>query len=177
MLGHLVRQLSLTCLRTPSPSLPPSSPSAPPAPPLLSSSDASLAGDRNWAQEFQLILRDYFRLRGTIPKLLKDFETCAVAIGKRIISGNTIKISEHSCCLIAPHSSERNLSVSRKSIRPFGQLGEVGLAGGEKFLIGNIFFKYAVDLFGIYGGDHYAMVRSLSRAALLQVSRKQPGWS
>lgn len=29
-------------------------------------------------------------------------------------------------------------------------------AGGEKYLCGSIFFKYAVDLFGIYGSDHYA---------------------
>ncbi len=36
--------------------------------------------------------------------------------------------------------------------------GELGVAGGEKYLVGTIFFKYALDAYKIYGGDHFAMV-------------------
>jgi hypothetical protein len=34
-----------------------------------------------------------------------------------------------------------------------------GQAGGEKYIVQGIFFKFALDLFGIYGGDEYAMYR------------------
>jgi hypothetical protein len=108
--------------------------------------------------EFQAIFKDYFNLRGKIPKLLKDFEDAATKIGKIIIS-------------------ERNMP--NKTIPPLGkgELGSVlicfldpwaatlivviGVAGGEKYLCGTIFFKYAVDLFNIYGGDHFAQVANM----------------
>lgn len=32
-----------------------------------------------------------------------------------------------------------------------------GVAGGEKYLIEGIFFKFAIDAFGVYGGDDFAM--------------------
>lgn len=43
-----------------------------------------------------------------------------------------------------------------------------GVAGGEKYLVEGIFFKFAIDAFGVYGGDDFAMkVRSnLSSCAL-----------
>jgi hypothetical protein len=51
-------------------------------------------------------------------------------------------------------SSEIGLPPERKTIKP---INAGGVAGGEKFLVGKIFFKFAVDLHGIYGGDSFAM--------------------
>lgn len=31
-----------------------------------------------------------------------------------------------------------------------------GRAGGQKFVVGRIFFKFAIDSFGYYGGDQNA---------------------
>jgi len=31
------------------------------------------------------------------------------------------------------------------------------LAGGEKYLVNNIFFKFALDIYHLYGGTEFAM--------------------
>ena len=42
----------------------------------------------------------------------------------------------------------------KKTIKPTS-IG--GIAGGDKYIVQNILFKFAVDSKGIYGGDDYAM--------------------
>lgn len=37
------------------------------------------------------------------------------------------------------------------------QVLQGGVAGGEKYLVEGIFFKFAIDAFGVYGGDDFAM--------------------
>jgi len=44
--------------------------------------------------------------------------------------------------------------VEKKTLRPIAVGGQ---AGGEKYIVQGIFFKFALDIFGIYGGDEYAM--------------------
>ncbi len=62
-----------------------------------------------------------------------------------------------------PHTAharrkEFNLGIrtaeSKKTIKPIAVGGQ---AGGEKYIVQGIFFKFATDIFGIYGGDEYAM--------------------
>jgi hypothetical protein len=53
------------------------------------------------------------RLRGTIPKLFKEFEETATKIGRTIIA-------------------ERNVTYAQKTIKPLATEGELGVAGGEK---------------------------------------------
>jgi hypothetical protein len=47
-----------------------------------------------------------------------------------------------------------SLSEAKKTIKPVAAGGQ---AGGEKYIVQGIFFKFALDIFGIYGGDEYAM--------------------
>jgi hypothetical protein len=42
----------------------------------------------------------------------------------------------------------------KKTIKPMAVGGQ---AGGEKYIVQGIFFKFALDLYGIYGGDEFAM--------------------
>lgn len=44
--------------------------------------------------------------------------------------------------------------MEKKTIKPVAAGGQ---AGGEKYIVQGIFFKFALDIFGIYGGDEYAM--------------------
>lgn len=37
-------------------------------------------------------------------------------------------------------------------IRRFPSLPGRGIAGGEKFIVGNVFLKFARDVYGVYGG-------------------------
>ena len=46
--------------------------------------------------------------------------------------------------------SEVFLPPQRKTIKPIGQRG---VAGGEKYIVNSILFKFAVDSFNLYGGD------------------------
>ena len=49
---------------------------------------------------------------------------------------------------------ERGLPEEQKTIR---SIDAGGVAGGQKFLVDGVFFKYALDNVGLYGGDEYAM--------------------
>ena len=50
--------------------------------------------------------------------------------------------------------SEVHLPVEQKSIKPASELG--GIAGGEKYVVHGILFKFAVDSKKMYGGDEHA---------------------
>jgi hypothetical protein len=52
--------------------------------------------------------------------------------------------------------SEVYLPYRKKTIRPL-QLG--GVAGGEKFIVHNILFKFALDSGGLFGGDNLAAAK------------------
>lgn len=47
---------------------------------------------------------------------------------------------------------ESNIEDWQKSIPTITK----GVAGGQKFISKNIFFKFATDIYGIYGGDEFA---------------------
>lgn len=64
--------------------------------------------------------------------LAEDFVTSAVRYGQIIIS-------------------EVYLPVSKKTIRPATNVG--GVIGGEKFVVHNILFKFALDSSGVFGGN------------------------
>lgn len=90
----------------------------------------------DWTQEFQDILKRPLLERGTqLHKLTEHFVSTAKNFGEIIIK-------------------ERNLSIEEKSIKP---LEGKGFAGGFKFKVANIFFKFAVDQKGLYPSDLYAM--------------------
>ena len=50
--------------------------------------------------------------------------------------------------------SEMCLPDEDKTIKPTA-LG--GIAGGQKFIVQDILFKFAVDFEGLYGGDEFSM--------------------
>lgn len=70
-----------------------------------------------------------------LSRFSKEFIKTAERIGKIIID-------------------EVHLPVIQKNIQP-AKMG--GVAGGEKYLVEGIFFKFAIDAFGVYGGDDFAM--------------------
>lgn len=70
-----------------------------------------------------------------IHALVQDFTAVAQRVGTVIIE-------------------EAHLPPAARSIQPLGS-GK-GVAGGEKFLVANIFFKFARDVHGIFGGDEAA---------------------
>jgi len=65
---------------------------------------------------------------------VQDFRIAASNIAKRIID-------------------EAFLPLHEKTIKPV-DVG--GIAGGQKYVYDGIFLKFAIDLFGVYGGDHAA---------------------
>lgn len=70
----------------------------------------------------------------------QDFRAAASDIAKRIID-------------------EAFLPLHQKTIRPV-DVG--GIAGGQKYVYDGIFLKFAIDLFGVYGGD-YAAAKAASK--------------
>lgn len=96
-----------------------------------------------WNEEFQEIskkirdvdLYDEEQAYISMANLYHDFEYAVETYGKIIIA-------------------ERFLPVSQKSIPPAYYMG--GHAGGEKYIVQGILFKFAVDKNDLYGGDHYA---------------------
>lgn len=96
-----------------------------------------------WNEEFQEIsekirdvdLYDEEHVYVSMANLYHDFEYAVETYGKIIIA-------------------ERFLPVSQKSIPPAFYMG--GQAGGEKYIVQGILFKFAVDKNNLYNGDHYA---------------------
>eukprot|EP01102_Stenamoeba_stenopodia_P007672 TRINITY_DN2166_c0_g4_i2.p1 TRINITY_DN2166_c0_g4~~TRINITY_DN2166_c0_g4_i2.p1 ORF type:complete len:974 (+),score=252.47 TRINITY_DN2166_c0_g4_i2:436-3357(+) len=98
----------------------------------------------NWNARFQEIVKEMrkFDLNSTIEEkapsnmrfldLVRDFIHAAKTYGRIIISERYLK---------------------SKTIKPL-QLG--GLAGGEKYVVHNIMFKFAVDVTGMLGSDYVA---------------------
>ena len=55
---------------------------------------------------------------------------------------------------------ELSLPNSKKTYKP-RDMG--GVAGGQKYLEGGVFFKFARDAFGLYGGDEFSMKAGKNR--------------
>ncbi|KAL6049131.1 Histidine kinase A, variant 2 [Balamuthia mandrillaris] len=91
---------------------------------------------RDWSKEFQDLLKRPLLERGTeLQKLSDEFVATAKSIGEVIIM-------------------ERNQPYHLKTFKP---LQGKGVAGGEKFKVDNIFFKFAIDHNNIYPSDRFAM--------------------
>ncbi len=76
-----------------------------------------------------------------LTRLFKDFKHAALAYGRVIVA-------------------ERHLPAEAKSIRPLGAAWG-GIAGGEKFLAGGIFFRFTVESEArLYGSDELAAKES-----------------
>jgi len=96
---------------------------------------------RNWNEEFQTLLslpidtvENKLRRMRLIADFYDEFIAKANAVSKIIVT-------------------EATLPLEQKTYRPL-QIG--GIAGGEKYIVDGIFFKFAVDLHGIYGGDEWS---------------------
>ncbi len=95
--------------------------------------------NRDWNEHFQTVyetpLRSFDEMcsRTTnLNTLSNEFTAFARAMAVRIVR-------------------ELPLPAARRSIQPIAQ--QQGVAGGLKFRVGNVFFKYARDSYGLYGGD------------------------
>jgi hypothetical protein len=98
--------------------------------------EIDLLPDRDWNQEFNEVLESPPLQRAEkLRNLENEFIAVASKIGKLIIT-------------------ERNLPLSQRQISPKPMSG---LAGGEKFQVKGIFFKFAVDKHQLYGSDENAM--------------------
>ena len=101
---------------------------------------------RDWNEDFQTLLSqvnddetvlDQQTAFEQLSELAADFAFTARAIGRLIIS-------------------EKYLAPAQKTIKPLTDtMG--GSAGGEKYCVHNIVFKFTVDHLGMYGGDEQAM--------------------
>jgi len=94
---------------------------------------ASLARIRRFTQVTPLKQRIQANL--DLMHLAQDFIYCATVYGKIIIS-------------------EYYLDVSSKTIKPNYDLP--GYMGGQKYVVHNILFKFAVDYNGLFGNDYSA---------------------
>eukprot|EP00009_Paramoeba_aestuarina_P014050 CAMPEP_0201541496 /NCGR_PEP_ID=MMETSP0161_2-20130828/71506_1 /ASSEMBLY_ACC=CAM_ASM_000251 /TAXON_ID=180227 /ORGANISM="Neoparamoeba aestuarina, Strain SoJaBio B1-5/56/2" /LENGTH=387 /DNA_ID=CAMNT_0047949039 /DNA_START=937 /DNA_END=2097 /DNA_ORIENTATION=+ len=92
--------------------------------------------ERNWAKEYitALKIKDKNERRKALETVTGDFREEAKRIGKIIIE-------------------ERNDPPEQKSIKMMSG----GAGGGEKYIHNNIFYKFAVDNYDLYGGDENAM--------------------
>src|SRR5690606_28284939 len=86
---------------------------------------------KDWNSEFHALLRepDSMMKFEHLAQLAQDFAYCAETYGKIIIS-------------------EMMIPDDRKTIKPTA-LG--GIAGGQKYLVQGILFKFSLDLHGLYG--------------------------
>eukprot|EP00012_Vannella_robusta_P006108 CAMPEP_0206200834 /NCGR_PEP_ID=MMETSP0166-20121206/11140_1 /ASSEMBLY_ACC=CAM_ASM_000260 /TAXON_ID=95228 /ORGANISM="Vannella robusta, Strain DIVA3 518/3/11/1/6" /LENGTH=753 /DNA_ID=CAMNT_0053619297 /DNA_START=317 /DNA_END=2574 /DNA_ORIENTATION=- len=93
--------------------------------------------DRDWNKEFNEVLESPLLERAEkLRKLEKEFVEVASIIGKIIIS-------------------EKNVHPSQKTVKAISV--DSGIAGGEKYQVKGIFFKFAVDKADLYGSDEHAM--------------------
>jgi len=98
--------------------------------------EIDLLPERDWNQEFNQVLEcDPLERAAKLSELQTEFVAVAAKIGKLIIS-------------------ERNLPECDKQIKP---IHASGIAGGEKFKVKGIFFKFALDTNRMYGSDENAM--------------------
>mmetsp|Transcript_850 Transcript_850/g.2694 ORF Transcript_850/g.2694 Transcript_850/m.2694 type:complete len:1584 (-) Transcript_850:61-4812(-) len=109
--------------------------------------EASTVRFVDWNQRFQTIVAGYRKknwldmsdpddqsLNTALLRLSQDFITTAKIYGRIIIS-------------------ERYMEMDSKTIKPVN-IG--GHAGGDKYVVNSILFKFAVDSNGLYGGDYGA---------------------
>jgi hypothetical protein len=122
--------------------------STPSSPTQTASDMATDSGsdDRDWNSEFQTLwdetlaensatsLEDIYLTRAKIGTLAREFTDSATRIAKILVS-------------------EVFLPASQKTVRPI-DVGGVG--GGLKYVHRNVFFKFVVDEFGLYGGNESA---------------------
>lgn len=112
-------------------------------------------GQRDWNIEFQMLLEmeDGVDKYALLRALYSDFCYAALCYGTIIIS-------------------ERYLPMSQKTIRPVS-MG--GLAGGEKYLVQNIVFKFAVDQEVSPGSWMYGGASPCDEAAMKAASNELTG--
>lgn len=103
--------------------------------------------NRDWNAEFQAIFEAPNATpyeRDTNQKNLDNLMKAFVSFAE-----STVKL------LVA----EKNVPVSEKTIKP---LDRRGIAGGEKYLVGKVFVKYAWDDKGVYGSDDRAQKAAMN---------------
>ena len=88
--------------------------------------------------------------------LSEDFVSASRAVGKIIISEVYLpfedKVHYSLSFSLYHHKKTQFIDIpSSKVIKPTVGLG--GRAGGEKYMVHNILFKFALDAFGLFGGS------------------------
>lgn len=103
----------------------------------------------DWNQRFQQATEAMAQIRNDNSVPLAD----RIRIGRDLVnlSQDFIHLSTLYGRLII---SEAFLPEDQKTIKPHKTVG--GLAGGEKYIVGNIMFKFALDAQGILGSDYAA---------------------
>lgn len=103
---------------------------------LQSLASVRRVGDRDWSSEWRAVLGEPVKRRG---QLMRDLMASFVSESERITQ-TVVR--------------ERHKPVSERTLQPISG----GIAGGEKYYANGIFAKYAVDNYGLFGGnDHNAM--------------------
>ena len=130
--------------------LPPSStvvavPRAAELPPVAASAAEHAHHARDWTAEFHQILQEVdpsVRVR-KMAQYARHFTHVATRIARTIVA-------------------EEHLPASRRTMLP--TLSVKGVAGGEKFVVSNMFLKFARDVYSLYGSEETA-----SKAAALEL--------
>ena len=147
-------------------------PQPPPSAAPLAFEAASPTADPNWDlgdwnQRFQTLITRYRRstvadyarvaINEELLHLAEDFINTAKSYGRIIILERYLKVRSQ---VPNPHAKQ-----FFKTIEPI-DVG--GRAGGEKFVLSGILFKFAVDTHGLYGNDSFAAkVASLELQGLM----------
>eukprot|EP01122_Echinamoeba_exundans_P010551 TRINITY_DN3977_c0_g2_i1.p1 TRINITY_DN3977_c0_g2~~TRINITY_DN3977_c0_g2_i1.p1 ORF type:complete len:2020 (-),score=323.99 TRINITY_DN3977_c0_g2_i1:241-6300(-) len=118
---------------------------------------------RDWNAEFQTLL--------SLPSATPD-DVIARERGILVFYEEFVASVKRIASVIV---SEVALPPAAKSIKP---LNVGGIAGGMKFIVNNIFMKFAIDMHGIYGGDEWsrkaASLELLGQDAYLMCQSKVP---
>ena len=123
-------------------------------PPSLQTSKTDLLSnpknedDRDWNEEFQVLIAKFAAvMKADLPNKDSILKACGELYA---LSANFIQNAESIGRVII---EEVSIPGSSKTIKP---VNVGGVAGGEKYVKKGIFFKFAIDAFGVYGGDEYA---------------------
>jgi hypothetical protein len=141
--NHAVQQIAThsDTVYTYNPTVPVPSTGAPSAAQVSPKPDEIPSHGRDWNVEFQALM--------SLPSATPE-DIIARERGILVFYDEFITSVKRIASIIV---SEVALPPASKSIRP---LNVGGIAGGMKFIVNNIFMKFAIDMHGIYGGDEWS---------------------
>lgn len=114
---------------------------------------ATMSGD----DEAELLTDWNSRFQGLVEQM-RTFSNNTARTFKYRVNSQLLAIAQDFMCSVKHYGkiiiAETHLPPEIKTIKPASEVG--GVAGGVKYIVQNILFKFAVDYKGIYGSDYAA---------------------